>query len=47
VLENSDQLQDEKKPILDNTNRLPGKTGPDSCKIEPESGKTELSLAKA
>jgi hypothetical protein len=25
VLENSDRLQDEEKPISDNTNRLPGK----------------------
>jgi hypothetical protein len=28
VLENSDQLQDEEKQILDNMNQLPGKTGP-------------------
>jgi hypothetical protein len=36
VLENSDRLQDEEKPIPDNTNRLPGKIGPDSGKTEPE-----------
>jgi hypothetical protein len=40
VLENSDRLQDEEKLILDNTNWLPGKTGLDSSKTEPESGKT-------
>jgi hypothetical protein len=39
VLENSDRLQGEEKPILDNKNRLPGKTGPDS-------GKTERQLEK-
>jgi hypothetical protein len=36
-----------KKPILDNMNRLPGKTGPDSGKTELESGKTEPSSCKA
>jgi hypothetical protein len=36
VLENSDWLQDEEKLIPNNTNRLPGKTWPDSGKIEPE-----------
>jgi hypothetical protein len=33
--------------IPDNTNRLPGKTGPDSGKIEPESGKIEPGSGKA
>jgi hypothetical protein len=33
--------------IPDNTNRLPGKTGPDSSKIEPESGKIEPGSGKA
>jgi hypothetical protein len=33
--------------MSDNTNRLPGKTGPNSGKIEPESGKTEPCLGKA
>jgi hypothetical protein len=47
VLENSDRLQDEEKFIADNTNRLPGETGPDSGKTKPESGKTELGLSKA
>jgi hypothetical protein len=48
VLENSDRLQDEKKPIPDNMNRLPEKTGPDSGKTEPESGsgKAELESGK-
>jgi hypothetical protein len=32
VLQNSDRLQGEEKPIPDNTNQLPGKTGPDSGK---------------
>jgi hypothetical protein len=47
VLENSDRLQDEEKLILDNTNWLPGKIGPDSGKKEPESGKIEPGLCKA
>jgi hypothetical protein len=47
VLENSDRLQDEEKPIPDNTNRLPGKTGLDLGKTEPESGKTEPGSGKA
>jgi hypothetical protein len=45
LMENSDRLQVEGKPILDNTNQLPGeiglesgKTEPISEKIEPESG---------
>jgi ribonuclease HI len=42
MMENLDQLQVEGNPILDNTNRLPGKTGPESGKIEPISGKIEL-----
>jgi hypothetical protein len=47
VLENSDRLQDEEKLILDNRNRLTGKSGPDSGKSESESGKIELGLDKA
>jgi hypothetical protein len=47
VLENADRLQDEEKPILHDMNRLPGKTGLDSGKIEPESGKTEPGSGKA
>jgi hypothetical protein len=47
VLENSVRLQDEEKLILDNTNRLPGKTGPDSGKTKLESGKTKPDLGKA
>jgi hypothetical protein len=35
MIENSDWLQVEGKPILDNMNRLPGETGPESGKIEP------------
>jgi ribonuclease HI len=46
VLENLDQLHDEEKPILDNTNRLPRKIGLDSGKTEPESGKTEPESGK-
>jgi hypothetical protein len=46
VLENSDRLQDEEKPIPDNMNRLPGKIGPDSGKTEPESEKTKPELGK-
>jgi hypothetical protein len=45
LMENSDRLQVEGKPILDNMNQLPGeiglesgKTEPISEKIEPESG---------
>jgi hypothetical protein len=34
VLEDSDRLQDEEKPISDNMNQLPGKTGLDSGKTE-------------
>jgi hypothetical protein len=41
MMENSDQLQVEAKPILNNMNRLPGETGPESGKIEPISGKIE------
>jgi hypothetical protein len=37
MLENLDRLQDEEKMIPNNTNRLPGKTVPDSGKTEPES----------
>jgi hypothetical protein len=40
MTENSDRLQVEGKPILDNTNRLPGETGPKSGKTELISGKT-------
>jgi hypothetical protein len=47
VLENSDWLQDEEKPIPDNTNQLPRKTGPDLGKTELESGKTEPGSRKA
>jgi hypothetical protein len=39
MMENSDRLQVEGKPIPDNTNRLPEKTGPESGKTEPISGK--------
>jgi hypothetical protein len=46
VLENSDWLQDEEIPILNNTNQLLGKTWPDSSKTEPESRKTEPGLGK-
>jgi hypothetical protein len=42
MMENSDRLQVEGKPIPDNTNRLPRKTGPESRKTEPISGKIEL-----
>jgi hypothetical protein len=41
MTENSDQLQVEGKPIPDNMNRLPRKTGPESEKTEPISGKIE------
>jgi hypothetical protein len=41
MLENSDRLQDEEKPIPDSMNRLPGKTGPESGKTESGSGKAE------
>jgi hypothetical protein len=34
MMKNSDRLQVEEKPIPDNTNRLPGKTGPESGKTE-------------
>jgi hypothetical protein len=47
VLENSDRLQDEEKPMLDNTNQLPRKTGLNSGKTEPESGNTEPGSGKA
>jgi hypothetical protein len=47
VLEISDRLQDEEKPMLDITNRLPRKTGLNSGKTEPELGKTEPGLGKA
>jgi hypothetical protein len=46
VLDNSDQQQDEEKPIPDNTNRLPGKTEPESGKTEPGLGKAEPELGK-
>jgi hypothetical protein len=39
MMENSDRLQVEGKPIPDNTNRLPEKIGPESGKTEPISGK--------
>jgi hypothetical protein len=39
MTENSDRLQVEGKPIPDNTNWLPRKTGPESGKTEPISGK--------
>jgi ribonuclease HI len=41
VTENSDRLQVEGKPIPDNTNRFPGKIGPESRKTEPISRKIE------
>jgi hypothetical protein len=41
MTENSDQLQVEGKPIPDNTNQLPGETGPESRKTEPILGKIE------
>jgi hypothetical protein len=41
MTENSDRLQVEGKPIPDNTNRLPGKTGPKSGKMELTSRKIE------
>jgi hypothetical protein len=47
VLENLDRLQDEEKPIPDNMNWSPQKTGSDSGKTEPESGKTEPGSGKA
>jgi hypothetical protein len=46
MVDNLDQLQDEEKPILDNTNWLPGKTRPNSGKIERELGKTEPGSSK-
>jgi hypothetical protein len=47
VEENSDQLQDEEKPMPYNMNRLPGKTRSDSGKTVPEPGKTEPGSGKA
>jgi hypothetical protein len=41
MMENSDRLQVEGKPISDNTNQLLGETGPESGKTEPISGKIE------
>jgi hypothetical protein len=41
MMENSDQLQVEGKPNLENTNRLPGEKGPESGKTEPISGNIE------
>jgi hypothetical protein len=41
MMENSDRLQVEGKPILDNMNRLPGEIGPESGKTELISGKIE------
>jgi hypothetical protein len=41
LMENSDRLQVEGKPILDNTNQLPGETGLESGKTEPISEKIE------
>jgi ribonuclease HI len=41
MTKNTDRLQVEGKPIPDNTNRLPRKTGPKSGKTEPISGKIE------
>jgi hypothetical protein len=41
MMENSDRLQVEGKPISDNMNRLPGETGLESEKTEPISGKIE------
>jgi hypothetical protein len=42
MTENFDRLQVEGKPILDNMNMLPRKTGPESGKTEPISKKIEL-----
>jgi hypothetical protein len=42
MMDNSDRLQVEGKPIPDNTNQLPTKTGLESGKTEPISGKIEL-----
>jgi hypothetical protein len=47
MLENLDWLQDEEKPIPENTNRLPRKIGSDSGKTKPESCKTEPGSGKA
>jgi hypothetical protein len=41
MTKNSYRLQVEGKPILDNTNRLPGEKGPESGKTEPISGSIE------
>jgi hypothetical protein len=44
MTENLDRLLVEGKPILDSTNRLPGKIGQKLGKIEPISGKIEPEL---
>jgi hypothetical protein len=46
MLQNSDRLQDEGKPIPGNTNLLSRKTEPESRRTEMELGNTELSLDK-
>jgi hypothetical protein len=46
LLENSNRLQEEEKPIPDNTNQFSGKTGPDSGKTKPGSGKQSLNREK-
>jgi hypothetical protein len=46
VLENLDRLQDEEKPISDNTNRLPGKIGPDLGKQSQNQVKQSLVRVK-
>jgi hypothetical protein len=46
MLQNSDRLQDEGKPIPSNTNLLLRKTEPESGRTEMELGNTELSLDK-
>jgi hypothetical protein len=46
MLQNSDRLQDEGKPIPGNTNLLSRKIEPESRRTEMELGNTELSLDK-
>jgi hypothetical protein len=46
MIQSSDRLQGEGKPIPGNTNQLLGKTGPVSGRIETEPGRTEPSLDK-
>jgi hypothetical protein len=46
MLQNSDRVQDNGRPITGNTNRLLGKIGQESGRIEMELGKTEPSSDK-